>query len=193
MATAKKAAKKPAAKKAAAKKSAAKKAPAKKAPAKKAAAKKAPAKKAAAKKPAAKRKPNAAFMKAMTPSVVARRDRRHRLAAAHRSDEEGLGLHQEEQAPGRRQPPHDQCRRQAEAGPRQGEGHDVRDDQAHLVAPEVSARTPKRKRPVLPAVFLLRASARVAASARRRRLQRRDPLPRTADASTSARTGPSCR
>ena len=32
------------------------------------AAKKAPAKKAAAKKPAAKRKPNAAFMKAMTPS-----------------------------------------------------------------------------------------------------------------------------
>jgi upstream activation factor subunit UAF30 len=68
MATAKKAAKKPAAKKAAAKKPAAKKASAKKAPAKKAAAKKAPAKKAAAKKPAAKRKPNAAFMKAMTPS-----------------------------------------------------------------------------------------------------------------------------
>ena len=68
MATAKKAAKKPAAKKAAAKKPAARKAPAKKAPAKKAAAKKAPAKKAAAKKPATKRKPNAAFMKAMTPS-----------------------------------------------------------------------------------------------------------------------------
>ena len=53
-----------------AKKAAAKKAPAKKAPAKKAAAKKAaPAKKAAAKKaPAKKRTPNAAFMKAMTPS-----------------------------------------------------------------------------------------------------------------------------
>jgi chromatin remodeling complex protein RSC6 len=67
MATAKKAAKK-SAKKPAAKKAAAKKAPAKKAPAKKAATKKAPAKKAAAKKPAAKRKPNAAFMKAMTPS-----------------------------------------------------------------------------------------------------------------------------
>ena len=52
-------------------KKAAKKAPAKKAPAKKAAAKKAPAKKAAAKKakaPAKKRTPNAAFMKAMTPS-----------------------------------------------------------------------------------------------------------------------------
>ena len=65
MATAKKAkkpAKKPAAKKPAAKKPAAKKAPAKKAPAKK------PVKKAAAKKPAAKRKPNAAFMKAMSPS-----------------------------------------------------------------------------------------------------------------------------
>jgi chromatin remodeling complex protein RSC6 len=80
-------AKKPAAKKAAAKKPAAKKAPAKKAAAKKpvakkAPAKKAPAKKAAAKKPVAKkapakkakaktaRKPNAAFMKPMTPSAV---------------------------------------------------------------------------------------------------------------------------
>ena len=70
MATAKKAAKKPAAKKPAAKKPAAKKAPAKKAATKKAPAKKAPAKKAAAKKPAAKRKPNAAFMKAMTPSAA---------------------------------------------------------------------------------------------------------------------------
>ena len=65
MATAKKAAKK-AAKKPAAKKAPAKKA-AKKAPAKKAPAKKAPAKKAA-KKSGGKRKPNAAFMKAMTPS-----------------------------------------------------------------------------------------------------------------------------
>ncbi len=65
MATAKKAAKKPAAKKPAAKKPAAKKAPAKKAPAKKPA-----AKKSAAKKPATKRKPNAAFMKPMTPSQV---------------------------------------------------------------------------------------------------------------------------
>ena len=68
MATAKKAAKKPAAKKPAAKKPAAKKPAAKKAPAKKAPAKKAPAKKAA-KKTAGKRKPNAAFMKAMTPSA----------------------------------------------------------------------------------------------------------------------------
>ena len=68
MATAKKAAKK-AAKKPAAKKPAAKK-PAKKPAAKKAAVKKPAAKKAAAKKPAAKRKPNAAFMKAMTPSAV---------------------------------------------------------------------------------------------------------------------------
>lgn len=70
MATAKKApAKKAAAKKAPAKKAAAKppvKAPAKKAPAKKAPAKKAPVKKAKA--PAKKRTPNAAFMKAMTPS-----------------------------------------------------------------------------------------------------------------------------
>ena len=71
MATAKKAAKKPAAKKAAAKKAPAKKPAAKKPAAKKAApAKKAPAKKAAAKKPAAKRTPNAAFMKAMTPSAA---------------------------------------------------------------------------------------------------------------------------
>ena len=70
MATAKKAAKKPAAKKPAAKKSAAKKPAAKKPAAKKAPAKKPAAKKPAAKKPAAKRKPNAAFMKPMTPSAV---------------------------------------------------------------------------------------------------------------------------
>jgi chromatin remodeling complex protein RSC6 len=70
MATAKKAAKKPAAKKPAAKKAAAKKPAAKKPAAKKAPAKKPAAKKAAAKKPAVKRKPNAAFMKAMTPSAV---------------------------------------------------------------------------------------------------------------------------
>ena len=77
MATAKKApAKKAAAKKAPAKKAPAKKAPAKKPPvkaaAKKAPAKKAPAKKAPAKKaaPAKKRTPNAAFMKAMTPSAA---------------------------------------------------------------------------------------------------------------------------
>ena len=70
MATAKKAAKKPAAKKATAKKPAAKKPAAKKPAAKKATAKKPAAKKAAAKKPAAKRKPNAAFMKPMTPSSV---------------------------------------------------------------------------------------------------------------------------
>src|SRR5512136_2736260 len=70
MATAKKAAKKPAAKKPAAKKPAAKKPAAKKPAAKKAAAKKPAAKKPAVKKAAAKRKPNAAFMKAMTPSSV---------------------------------------------------------------------------------------------------------------------------
>jgi upstream activation factor subunit UAF30 len=69
MATAKKAAKK-SAKKPAAKKAPAKKPAAKKAPAKKAPAKKAPAKKPAAKKSTAKRKPNAAFMKPMTPSSV---------------------------------------------------------------------------------------------------------------------------
>ena len=63
------AAKKPAAKKPAAKKPAAKPA-AKKPAAKKPAAKKPAAKKPAAKKPAAKRKPNAAFMKAMTPSAT---------------------------------------------------------------------------------------------------------------------------
>jgi chromatin remodeling complex protein RSC6 len=68
--SAKKAAKKAAPKKAAAKKAAPKKAAAKKAaPAKKAAAKKAaPAKKAVAKKATKKRTPNAAFMKALTPS-----------------------------------------------------------------------------------------------------------------------------
>jgi len=67
MATAKKATKKPAAKKSA-KKSGAKRPAAKKA-AKKAPAKK-PAPKKAAKKSSAKRKPNAAFMKAMTPSAT---------------------------------------------------------------------------------------------------------------------------
>jgi chromatin remodeling complex protein RSC6 len=70
MATAKKAAKKPAAKKPAAKKPAAKKPAAKKPAAKKAPVKKVAAKKPAAKKPATKRKPNAAFMKALTPSAV---------------------------------------------------------------------------------------------------------------------------
>jgi len=70
MATAKKSTKKPAAKKATAKKPAAKKPAAKKPAAKKATTKKPAAKKAAAKKPAAKRKPNAAFMKPMTPSSV---------------------------------------------------------------------------------------------------------------------------
>jgi len=69
MATAKKAAKKSAAKKPA-KKPAAKKPAAKKSAAKKAAPKKTAAKKPAAKKSASKRKPNAAFMKAMTPSAV---------------------------------------------------------------------------------------------------------------------------
>ena len=66
-------AKKPAAKKPAAKKPAAKKVAAKKPAAKKPAAKKPAAKKPAAKKPAAKkaaRKPNAAFMKPVTPSAV---------------------------------------------------------------------------------------------------------------------------
>jgi chromatin remodeling complex protein RSC6 len=70
MATAKKAAKKTAAKKPAGKKGAAKKPAAKKSAAKKPAAKKSAAKKPAANKSAAKRKPNAAFMKAMTPSSV---------------------------------------------------------------------------------------------------------------------------
>jgi upstream activation factor subunit UAF30 len=70
MATAKKATKKPAAKKATAKKPAAKKPAAKKPAAKKATVKKPAAKKATAKKPAAKRKPNAVFMKPMTPSAV---------------------------------------------------------------------------------------------------------------------------
>ena len=77
-APAKKVAKKAPAKKVVAKKVVAKKAPAKKAPAKKApakkVAKKAVAKKAPAKKVAKKakstRKPNAAFMKAMTPSAA---------------------------------------------------------------------------------------------------------------------------
>ena len=67
MATAKKAAKKPAQE---ASQEAREEARRKEARRKKAAAKKAPAKKPAAKKSTAKRKPNAAFMKPMTPSSV---------------------------------------------------------------------------------------------------------------------------
>jgi len=63
-------AKKAAVKKAVAKPAAKKAAPAKKAPAKEAPAKKAPAQKTAVKKATAPRKPNAAFMKAMTPSAA---------------------------------------------------------------------------------------------------------------------------
>ncbi|MDB5807273.1 MAG: hypothetical protein JWN73_4595 [Betaproteobacteria bacterium] len=71
MATAKKAAKKPAAKKVAAKKPvAAKKVAAKKPAAKKVAVKKPAAKKAAAPKKKVARKPNAAFMKPVTPSAA---------------------------------------------------------------------------------------------------------------------------
>jgi len=72
MATAKKAAKKPAAKKAPAKKPVAKKVAAKKPVAKKAAAVKKPAVKKAAAAPKKKvaRKPNAAFMKPVTPSAA---------------------------------------------------------------------------------------------------------------------------
>ena len=62
--------KKVAAKKPAAKKVAAKKPAAKKVAAKKTVAKKAPAKKAAAKKAKTARKPNAAFMKPLTPSAA---------------------------------------------------------------------------------------------------------------------------
>ncbi len=70
MATAKKAAKKSSAKKSAGKKSAAKKSSSQKTAAKRSAVPKAKsaAKKSAVKKPATKRTPNAAFMKAMTPS-----------------------------------------------------------------------------------------------------------------------------
>ena len=64
------AAKKPAAKKVAEKKPAAKKVAAKKPAAKKAAAKKVAAKKPAAKKAKTARKPNAAFMKPLTPSAA---------------------------------------------------------------------------------------------------------------------------
>lgn len=63
-------AKKPVAKKAVVKKTVAKKAPAKKVVAKKVVAKKAPAKKAPAKKVKSTRKPNAAFMKPLTPSAA---------------------------------------------------------------------------------------------------------------------------
>ncbi len=143
MATAKKAAKKPAAKKPAAKKPAAKKPAAKKPAAKKAApAKKKPAaKKPAAKKPAAKRKPNAAFMKAMTPSAV--------LAAVVGSTpmprtevtKKIWDYIKKNKLQDAGQPSPDQRRRQAEGRVRgQGQGFDVRDDEARLEPSEVTCR-----------------------------------------------------
>ena len=101
MATAKKAAKKSAAKKPAAKKTAAKKPAAKKSAAKKPAAKKSAAKKPAAKKTARQAQAECGVHESDAAVVGARRSRRRHADAAHRSDEEDLGLHQEEQAAGR--------------------------------------------------------------------------------------------
>ena len=72
-------------------------------------------KKTAAKKTAKKssgRKPNAAFMKPMQPDAQLGDRRRRQGDAAHRADEEALGVHQEEGPAGLEEPPHDQRRRQ---------------------------------------------------------------------------------
>jgi len=95
-----------------------KKKPAKKAakkPAKKVAAKEAVkkvAKKAAPKKEA---RPESRFHEAHDAERRARVDRRKLADAADRGGQADVGLHQEEQAPGRREPADDQCGRKLKA------------------------------------------------------------------------------
>src|SRR5204863_5093441 len=67
------------------------------------------------------------------------RGRGQQSAAAYRSHQEDLGLHQEEQAAGLDQQAPDQCRRKAAASFRRQEtGIDVRDDQAGFQPSQVS-------------------------------------------------------
>src|SRR5690242_15650121 len=81
-------------------------------------------------------------------TVVATRSRRRHVAdAAHGSDEEDLGLHQEEQAAGQREQAAHQRRRQAACSVRgQEQGVDVRDDEARLDASQVARFAFRRAR-----------------------------------------------
>src|SRR2546423_1443835 len=66
------------------------------------------------------------------------RSRRQQSAATHRSHQENLGLHQEEQAAGLDQQAPDQRQRKTETGfRRQASGVDVRNDQTGLQPPQV--------------------------------------------------------
>src|SRR6185295_1901834 len=72
------------------------------------------------------------------PVVNAGRGSRQQSVAPHRSHQEDLGLHQEEQAAGLDQQATDQCRRQAATGlRRQAASVDVRNDQAGLEPPQI--------------------------------------------------------
>ena len=157
MATAKKAAKKPAAKKPAAKKTAAKKPAAKKSRGEEGPPRRRPPRRnPPPKKPAAKRKPNAAFMKAMTPSSA--------LAAVvgampmprtevTKKIWDYIKKNKLQDAMNRRLiNADDKLKRRLR---RQGQGLDVRDDQAGLEPPQVtgtriSRATDARRRPVRP-------------------------------------------
>src|SRR5215208_6225238 len=60
---------------------------------------------------------------------------------AHGSDQEAVGLHQEERSAGQEEQADDQVRRRVEAGiRRQGDRQHVRNDQARLQAPEIVDR-----------------------------------------------------
>ena len=56
----------------------------------------------------AARKPNAAFMKPVTPSAGTGGGRRRQADSAHRGHQEALGLHQEERPAGPQEQAHDQ-------------------------------------------------------------------------------------
>src|SRR5688572_23297254 len=73
---------------------------------------------------------------ALAAVVGARRDRGRQAALARRRRQQNVGLHQEEQSPEPGEQARDSRRRQAREDLRKKEGHHVRDEQAHLAAPQ---------------------------------------------------------
>src|SRR6266480_4951506 len=88
------------------------------------------------------------------PERNARCRSRLQLNAAHRSDQEDLGLYQAQWAAGQEEPPHDQRGRQAQVRlRRQKPGVDVRDDQAGQPPPQVTTFKGVEGRRAAPAAF----------------------------------------
>jgi hypothetical protein len=166
---------------------------AKKAPAKKAAAKKAPGQEGGgeegaggeeggreAKAPAKKRTPNAAFMKAMTPSGALAAIIGDKPLPRTEVTKKVWEYIKKNEPPGQGQADDDQRRRQAEGNLQEGPGLDVRDDQADQQPPELSSRRgaprPRARKPVRRTGFFLAGShacrRRLAADARVLRLCR---------------------